>query len=168
MSLRRAYFVWLLPAAFLLPLWLLVGWGIFHAGGWAFLGVLLVAMPAVFVGQLVLTFLVRARGTVRHSRAVSWWDILGFTVWHALTIATGFYGRESFWPLLLTAVVAFLALFWLSLWQLFREAKPSAVILRTSGGVAYRPPAAEMPDAPGRSRIPDVVVISEKPTPPAE
>ena len=165
MWLRRAYFLWLLPAAFVLPLWLLVGWGIFHAGGWAFLGVLLIAVPSVFVGQLVLTLLVRARGTVRHSRAVSWWDVLGFTVWNGLTIATGFYGRQSFWPLLLTAVVAFLALFWLSLWQLFREAKPSAVLLQTSSGVPYQPAP---PPPPSRGRIPDVVVIAEKPAPPRD
>ena len=30
MWLRQAFFRWLIPAAFLLPLWLLVGWGVFQ------------------------------------------------------------------------------------------------------------------------------------------
>ncbi|MFT4136102.1 MFS transporter permease [Microbacterium sp.] len=160
MLLRRAFFGWLLPAAFVLPLWLLIGWGVFHSGVWAFLGVLLIAVPAVLLGQLVLTLLVRARGTVRHSRAVSWWDVLGFTVWHGLTIAAGFYGSSSFWPLVIAAIVAFLGLFWLSLWQLLREAKPTTVLLRTSAGVGYQPPAAT-PTPHARDH--DVVVIAEKP-----
>ncbi len=39
MWLRRAFFGWLIPAAFVLPLWLLVGWGVFDAGGWGLLWV---------------------------------------------------------------------------------------------------------------------------------
>jgi hypothetical protein len=65
MWLRRAFFGWLIPAAFLLPLWLLIGWAVFNAGGWAFLWVLFLAIPGVFLWQLLLTLLVRARGTVR-------------------------------------------------------------------------------------------------------
>ncbi|GAD33075.1 putative oxidoreductase [Microbacterium sp. TS-1] len=124
MWLRRALFHWLLPAALVLPLWLVVGWAISGASGWVFLWVLFIAVPAVLVGQLVTTFLVRARGTVRHSRMLSWWDVLVFTLWHALIIAIGFYPEGAFWPLLLAAVAAFLGVFWVSLWQLFREARP--------------------------------------------
>ena len=65
MWLRRAFYGWLIPAAFILPLWLLVGWGVFNAGGWAFLWVLFLAIPGVFLWQLLLTLLVRARGTVQ-------------------------------------------------------------------------------------------------------
>ena len=43
MWLRRAFFRWFLPAAFLLPLWLLVGWGVFQ-GGRAILWVLFIAI----------------------------------------------------------------------------------------------------------------------------
>ena len=104
MWVRRAFYGWLIPAAFLLPLWLLVGWGVFNAGGWAFLWVLFLAIPSVFIGQLVLTLLVRARGTVRAERAVSWWDVLGFTVWHCLTIALGFFNQAWWAPVMVLTV----------------------------------------------------------------
>ena len=37
MWLRRAFYQWLLPAALVLPLWLLIGWIAFSASGWALL-----------------------------------------------------------------------------------------------------------------------------------
>lgn len=159
MWLRRAFFRWLAPAAVVLPLWLLVGWGITGAGGWAFLWVLFLAIPSVFVGQLLLTLLVRARGTVRAERAVSWWDVLGFTVWHGLTIALGFYVQAWWAPVFVAAVVAGLGLFWLSLWQLLREARPSRILLRTAAGVGYLPP--EAPKTPDASS-PGVFVVTER------
>ncbi len=158
MWVRRVFFGWLIPAAFLLPMWLLIGWGVFNAGGWAFLWVLFLAIPSVFVAQLILTLLVRARGTVRASRAVSWWDVAGFTVWHALIVALGFYD-SSWWALVMViAIFAAIGLFWLSLWQLWREAKPSAVILRTTEGIAYMPPPPTYADA---DADPDVIVVTE-------
>jgi len=162
MWLRRAFFSWLIPAAFVLPLWLLIGWIAFSASGWALLWVLLIAIPSVFVGQLVLTLLVRARGTVRHSRMVSWWDVAGFGVWHLLTIAVGLFSPASFWPLLAAAIAVFLALFWVVLWQLFREARPAAVLHRTADGLGYIPPQAPA-DAPVS---PETIVVNEKQTPP--
>ncbi|GAA3904592.1 MFS transporter permease [Microbacterium invictum] len=158
MWLRRVFFRWLLPAAFVLPLWLLIGWIAFSASGWALLWVLVIAIPSVLVGQLVLTLLVRARGTVRASREVSWLDVAGFGVWHLLTIGVGFYSQASFWPLLIGAIVVFIALFWMELWQLFREAKPSAM-LRSSGGFSYLP-AADAPEADAPE--PDVFIVTEK------
>lgn len=158
MWVRQAFFRWLLPSAFLLPLWLLIGWIAFSASGWALLWVILVAIPSVFLGQLVLTLLVRARGTVRHSREVSWWDVAGFGVWHLLTIGVGFFPEAAFWPLLTGAIVVFLGVFWLVLWQLFREAKPSA-LLRTTSGVSYL--AAPEP-ATGDVTEPDVFIVTEK------
>ncbi len=160
--MRRAFFSWLIPAAFVLPLWLLIGWIAFSASGWALLWVLLIAIPSVFVGQLVLTLLVRARGTVRHSRMVSWWDVAGLGVWHLLTIVVGLFSPASFWPVLGAAVAVFLALLWLMLWQLLREARPSAVLHRTAEGLGYIPPPAR-PDA---AASPEVIVVSEKQTPP--
>jgi hypothetical protein len=165
MWLRQAFYRWLLPAAVVLPLWLFIGWGVFSAGGWAFAWVLFVALPSVFVGQLLLTLLVRARGSVRAARAVSWWDVLGFGVWHALTISLGFFVQAWWLPVMLLAVAGGLALFWLQLWQLWREARGAAVtVLRTAEGMAYVPPAA--PDAPRertRAGSGDVFVISETP-----
>lgn len=130
MWLRRVFYRWLFPAAVVLPLWLLVGWGIFNAGGWAFLWVLFIAIPSVFIGQLVLTMLVRSRPSARETRMVSWWDVAGFTLWHGLTIAVGCY-PQSWFPLLLTGAIATgLALFWLMLWQLWNEAKGSRESIR--------------------------------------
>ena len=76
----------------------------------------------MFVGQLLLTLLTRSRPSVRTERAVSWWDVAGFTLWHGLTIAVGFFG-DLVRPALVGAIVVAVALFWLQLWQLWSEAK---------------------------------------------
>ncbi|MDN3494527.1 hypothetical protein QL996_01180 [Planococcus sp. APC 4015] len=159
MLVRRAFFGWLIPAAFLLPLWMLVGWIVTGAGGWALLWVLLIAIPGIFVWQLVLTLLVRARGTVRAERAVSWWDVAGFTVWHALVIALGFFVPAWWAGALVVAIVVGLGVFWLSLWQLWSEARPTRMLLRTAEGVAYLPPAAPAASADA----PEIIVLGEKP-----
>jgi hypothetical protein len=164
MWLRRGFFGWLIPAAFVLPLWLLVGWGVFNAGGWAFLWVLLIAIPSVLIGQLILTLLVRARGTVRAQRAVSWWDVLGFGVWHVLTIALGFFNAAWWLPVMIVTVIVGVALFWLELWQLWNEARPSRILMRTSEGVGYIPPQAADDGAAGRP-VHDVYVVTERETP---
>ncbi|HWV48853.1 MAG TPA: MFS transporter permease [Microbacterium sp.] len=158
MWLREAFFRWLIPAAFVLPLWLLIGWGVFSGGGWAFL-FLLIGIPSVFVGQLILTLLVRSRPSVRMSRAVSWWDVAGFGLWHALTITVGFY-PSWFAPALTLAIITGIGLVWLSLWQLWGEA-------RDSGGIrvvttSWRAPVAEDTAEPQPADS-AVYVIREKP-----
>jgi hypothetical protein len=158
MWLRRGVFAWLIPAAFVLPLWLFVGWIIAGANGWAFLWMLF-GVPGVFLWQLLLTLLVRARGTVRAHRAVSWWDVLGFTVWHVLIVSLGFFDQAWWFPVMITAVLVGIGLFWLELWQLWSEAKPSRLVLHTVDGVAYIPPAQE---SPASSASPDVIIVSEK------
>jgi hypothetical protein len=160
MWLRRAFYGWLFPAAFLLPLWLFAGWVVFNAGGWALLWMLLLAIPSVFVGQLILTLLVRARGTVRAERAVSWWDVLGFTVWHGLTISLGFYDEGWWASAFVVTIFAAVGLFWLELWQLWREAQPSRIVLRTRENVAYIPPQRPQQEATEPS---EVFVLKERP-----
>lgn len=161
MSLRRGFFRWLIPAAFLLPLWLFVGWIIFGQSPWGLLWVF-VSVPIVFIGQLVLTLLVRARGTVRATRAVSWWDVAGFSAWHLLVIALGTFDAAWWWPVFGATVVVGLGLLWLELWQLWREARPANFVLRTADGISYIPPTAQTaPDA----ATPEVVIISEKDRP---
>lgn len=158
MLVRRAIFHWLLPAAVVLPLWLLFGWIVFDASGGQLLWVLLIAMPAVFLGDLVLSLLIRARGTVRHARAVSWWDMLVIALWHGLTIAAGTYAGELFWVFAGGATVAFLVAFWSSLAQLFREAQGASVIQYTREGVAFMSPRTR----PGsRASRDDVIVVEE-------
>lgn len=161
MWVRRAFYRWLMPAAVVLPLWLLIGWGVFQAGGWAFLWVLFIAIPSVFLGQLILGLMVRSRPSVRDAQAVSWWDVAGFTLWHGLTIAVGCYPQTWFPLLLIAAIITAFGLFWLTLRQLWNEAKGSGGGIRFGlGGV----PTAE--PAPERTATADseVFIIREKPT----
>ncbi len=129
MQLRRAFFRWLLPAAFLLPLWLVVGWAVFQ-GGWAILWVLFIAVPSVLLGQLLLTLLTRSRPSVRAERAVSWWDVAGFSLWHVLTIAVGCFIDGAFPWLLTGAVLVGVALIWLQGWQLWNEVRGTGSRIR--------------------------------------
>ncbi|MFJ6679250.1 MFS transporter permease [Microbacterium sp. NPDC091382] len=150
MPLRRGFFFWLLPSAVVLPVWLLIGWIVSDAGGWALAWVIIIAIPSVFVGQLILTLLIRSRGTVRHSRALSWRDVAGIGLWHVLTVLVGLFSEAWFWPLLIGAIVVFFGVFWSSLWQLFQEGRPSVILRRyTAPAGAVRPDAA-------------VVVLEEK------
>ena len=125
--------------------------------------VLFLAIPGVFLWQLLLTLLVRARGTVRAHRAVSWWDVLGFGVWHVLVISLGFFNPEWWAVMMVVAILVGVGLFWLALWQLWSEAKPTRMVLRTSGGVAYLPAMAPEDAAEPQ----EIIVISEKQAPPA-
>ncbi|MFS0852230.1 MFS transporter permease [Microbacterium sp. 179-I 3D4 NHS] len=158
MWLRQALFRWLLPAAFLLPLWLVVGWAVFQ-GGWAILWVLFIAVPSVFLGQLLLTVLTRSRPSVRAERAVSWWDVAGFTAWHGLTIAVGCFIDGAFPWLLTGAVVIGIALIWLQVWQLWNEAKGSGAGIRET--ITWTSIPRE-DSRSARPRDPEVIVIREK------
>jgi hypothetical protein len=158
MWVREAFYRWLWPAAVVLPLWLLIGWGVFQAGGWAFLWVLFIAIPSVFLGQLLLTLLVRARPSARELRAVSWWDVAGFGLWHALTIAVGCFPENWFGLVLTAAILVGLGLFWLQLWQLWSEARGSGRGIRIdTWRTEMRGPE------PQRTRERDVYIIEENP-----
>jgi len=158
MALRRLFLHWLFPAAFVLPLWLFVGWIVFSGGSaWGLLW-LFVAVPAVFVSQLALALLVRARGSVRDSRAVSWRDVAGLGIWHAVIIALGLFDSRVFFPLLVLSIVGALVLFWSSLSQLWNEARGAMTVLHTTSGAAYIPPPRER--AEQRSDA-EVIVVAE-------
>jgi len=133
MAFRRLFYRWLWLAVLVLPLWLLVGWGVFQAGGWAFLWVLFIAIPSVFIGQLVLAGMVRARPSVAADRAVSWTDVATFGAWHALTIAVGFYDPRWFPAALALAIAAGVVTVWLTMRQLWREAGRPSERLRGAG-----------------------------------
>lgn len=160
MALRRLFLRWMIPAAFLLPLWLFVGWIAFSGGSGLALLWLFVAVPAVFVSQLVLTLLVRARGSVRMMGEVSWADVGVFGAWHLVIIALGFYDARAFAPLLVLSVVGALGLFWWSLSRLWREARGSVTVLRASDGTGFIPPTRERPRPPVEG---EVIVVSEAP-----
>ncbi len=160
MWLRQAFFRWLIPAAFLLPLWLLIGWGVFQ-GGWAILWVLFIAVPSVFVGQLVLTLLTRSRPSVRAERAVSWWDVGGFTLWHGLTIAVGCFIDGAFGWLLAAAVVVGIGMFWLQFWQLWTEAKANGAGFRQTVSWSMTESVGETTSSPRATRPHEVIVVRE-------
>ncbi|MDQ0648155.1 hypothetical protein QFZ53_002351 [Microbacterium natoriense] len=157
MRLREAFFRWLLPAAFVLPLWLVLGGIVFHAG-WGMLWVLFIAVPSVFLGQLLLTLLTRSRASVRAERAVSWWDVAGFTLWHGLTIAVGCFIDGAFGWLLAGAIVVGIGLIWLQLWQLWNEAKGAGIRIRETISWSTVP---GQPSSATTEREPEVIVVRE-------
>jgi hypothetical protein len=158
MRLREGFFRWLFPAAFVLPLWLVVGGIVFHAG-WGMLWVLFIAVPSVFLGQLLLALLTRSRPSVRVERAVSWWDVAGYALWHGLTIAVGCFIDGAFGWLLAGAIVVGIGLVWLQLWQLWHEARGSGARIRET--ISWSTiPAPDEPVAPTRQH--DVIVVHEK------
>jgi hypothetical protein len=157
MRLRAAFFRWLLPAAFVLPLWLVLG-GIVFGAGWGMLWVLFIAVPSVFLGQLLLTLLTRSRGSVRAERAVSWWDVAGFTLWHGLTVAVGCFIDGAFGWLLAAAIVVGIGLIWLQLWQLWNEAKGTGIRIRETISWSAVP---GQPSPPSSQREPEVIVVRE-------
>ena len=145
MALRRGFYRWLIPAAFVLPLWLFVGWIVFGANPLSLLWVLLSA-PIVLIGQLILTLLVRARPTARAEQAVSWTDLALIGGWNVLIVALGIFSNPWWWALFaLTVVVGFVALV-AAFQQLWREARPAGSLLRTPAGVGYVPAPAARPE----------------------
>ncbi|GEB47199.1 hypothetical protein MTE01_31440 [Microbacterium testaceum] len=162
MALRRLFLHWLFPAAFVLPLWLFVGWIVFSGGiAWGLLW-LFVAVPAVFVSQLVLSLLIRARGSVRENRAVSWRDLLGLGAWHLVIVVLGLFDSRVFFPLLVLSIAGALVLFWSTLAQLWNEARGAVTVLHATDGTAYIPPVRERPTQPVDA---EVIVVSESPRP---
>jgi uncharacterized membrane protein YuzA (DUF378 family) len=124
MILRRAFRIWMLIAAVALPIWPLVGWGIFGGGGWQFL-VLIIAMPILFVTMAAVAGLIWARPTVRREKAVSWLDVGVLTLWQACVIGFGLFGPASDAFAVLGVLVG-LAAFWVVLWEFFTDAKKRA------------------------------------------
>lgn len=166
MWVRQAFYRWLIPAAFVLPLWLFVGWIVFGANPWALLWVLLSA-PLVLIGQLILTLLIRARGTVRSERAVSWTDAAAVGAWHVLVIGLGVFDSRWWWIVLLGAVAVGVVALWTSLTQLWREARGIPDVLRSATGQRYVRPGAD-PSATTEARRPqphEVIVITESTQP---
>ena len=137
---------------------MLAGWAIFGRNGWGLLWVLLMAIPGVLLTQLVLTLLTRSRPSVRAERAVSWLDVAGFGIWHALTILVGCFIDGAFPWLLSAAIVAAVALLWLQFWQLWNEARGAGARLRET--ITWSTLTPSQPDDRTAGE-PDVIVIEE-------
>lgn len=171
MFVRKAFLYWQFAAVIVLPLWLVVGWPIFGAGGWKVLGVFLGAVVLGF-GLATVAGLIYARKDVRVTRAVSWPDVGVLALWHALIIAVGFYAESA--PLLSIAVIIVGAgAFWLAVWELYTAARRRVRAVMTEIELASQPGYLEARRAgesgrafrsAGATRDPSVVVITEKPT----
>lgn len=114
----------MLIAAVVLPIWPLVGWGLFGGGGWEFL-VLIVSMPILFLTMAAVAGLIWARPTVRRERAVSWLDVGVLTLWHACILGFGLFGPASN-GFAVVGVLAGLAAFWVASWEFFTDARKRA------------------------------------------
>jgi hypothetical protein len=145
-------------AAVALPIWPLIGWGIFGGGGWQFL-VLIIAMPILFVTMLAVAGLIWARPTVRREKAVSWLDVGVLTLWQACVIGFGLFGPASN-AFAVLGVLAGLAAFWAVLWEFFTDAKK-----RARETIAEFEQMAARPTLRGESRTrsgaDEVIVIRE-------
>lgn len=170
MGIRQAFFCWMVPAAFVLPAWLLIGFIVFRANAWGIFWLLLIAMPVVFIGQLIFTLMVRSRPSVRASRAVSWMDVGVIGVWQLLTIGVGLF-NSFFWLFLTLAVVAFVAVIASCLWQLWHEATGIVPAMRAQAATFGARGADPLVDENAFGRAPkapandsDVFIVTEKPT----
>lgn len=175
--IRRAFFYWQFLAAFVLPAWLFVGWGIFGGSGWGFVG-LLVAAPIVFIALLVIALIVYARPLVRSTRMVSWKDVLLYLVLHGSVIGLGFFGPSTTLFVVL-AVLTGIVGFWLTLWELvtdgarsmretmdaFEQAaqpqRPPGVPPRAPGQGSPQQRSPQQGSSSGPGDDPDVIIIHE-------
>ncbi|QDZ14090.1 MFS transporter permease [Humibacter ginsenosidimutans] len=141
MMLRRALLRWQLIAIPVLPLWLLIGWGIFGAGAAGFF-LLFLGAGVLFVFLGVLAGLTRLRPGVREERAVGWWDAVATVAFHLAVIGLGCFGPTGV-AFGVATVLFGLATFWLTVWELLGEWRQ-----RMSGAAAQ---ASVRPDtAPGQ------------------
>lgn len=171
MFLRRLFFRWQFLAVVLLPLWLLVGWPLFGAGGWEVLGIFFGAVT-LGICLLVVSLLIYARKDVREARAVSWPDVGVLALWHALVIGLGFYAAASPWLSALVILVG-IGAFWFAVWELYDAARRRVrVVIDLIDETARLGPvsggAGQGGARPGTGQRagsdPTVIVIQEKPT----
>ena len=150
LALRRALHRWQPVAVVVLPAWLLVGWAVFGSGGWELL-LVIIAAGALGVALLVGLGLVRARRSVRESRAVSPADAVALGALTLAVLGAGTYSVVSTWCAV-AAVLALVALVVLAVRQLLVETRQrmQEVVSVLERDAQPRPPewkAAEGPDA---------------------
>jgi hypothetical protein len=165
MIIRRAFRTWMVIAAVVLPIWPLIGWGIFGGGGWQFVA-LLIAMPILFVAMLSVAGLVWARPTVRREKAVSWLDVGILTLWQVSVIGFGLFGPSAS-AFAVFGVIAGLATFWVVLWEFFTDARDRA----RETFAEFEQMAARPTLRPNTPRVPDgeeLIVIKEAQIPPKD
>ena len=155
MMLRRALLRWQLIAIPVLPLWLLVGWGVFGAGAGGFF-LLFLGSVVLFVFLAVLAGLTRLRPTVRTKRALGGWDAVATAAFHLAVIGLGFFGVTGV-AFGAATVLLGLATFWLTLWELLGDWRTRMSAAAAQASVRPNP-------APGYRRPPedgDVIIVHE-------
>ncbi len=162
MIVRRAFRPWMFIASIVLPIWPLIGWGIFGGGGWEFIG-LVIAMPILFLALTAVSLLIYARPTVRREKAVAWWDILILTLWHVFIIGFGLFGPNTS-TFAVLGVLAGIVAFWYSVWAFFTDAARRArETLAEFEQMATAPTVGRVP--PGSSTVSEehVIIVQESP-----
>ncbi len=148
MFIRKAFYWWLFPSAVVLPAWLLIGWAAFSQGsGWSFLG-LLVLCPILFIAMLVVSGIAMARRSVRQRRAVSWWDVLVFGLWHLSIIGFGFFVPVATGWFAVLGILLFIAAFWVVMWELLTETRTRVQATFAAYERAARPQVPAEPAVP--------------------
>lgn len=120
MLFRRALFYWQFTAALLLPVWVVVGRGLYGASsGW---DILLYIVLSIVLGIALLSVagLTTARKSVRSSRAVSTRDAIILVAWHVAIIA---YGFNDFALLAALIILLTVVAFWQAAIALFTETR---------------------------------------------
>jgi hypothetical protein len=120
MLLRRALFYWQFTAALLLPVWVVVGRGVFGSGvGWDIL-LYIVLSIVLGISMLAVAGITVARKAVRTTRSLTNRDLLVLGLWHLAIIAYGFVDAPALAALIvLLTVIAF----WNAVILLFTETR---------------------------------------------
>ncbi|ALS56516.1 hypothetical protein [Rathayibacter toxicus] len=122
MRMRRAFCSWQFPAAILIPLWILIGYGFFGgSSGWTLLG-LVIALPILALCLAVVASLVVFRITVRPTRTPGWSDVVVVGAWQLSLVAFGFFPPGA-WALGIVSVALGLVAFWHSVWRFLADAR---------------------------------------------
>ena len=165
MFFRRALYYWQFTAAILLPLWVVIGRGLFGTStGWDFALYIVLGVILGF-SMLVVAGLTVARKRVRDTRALTGRDTLALAIWHLSVIIFGFIGAP--W-VAAVIVIATIAAFWNAVWMLFTETRER---LRNASAIPdFQPQVTEVDaghydaQAPGQGRIIVVDVEPESPS----
>ncbi len=151
MLLRRAFYFAQVPAAIILPTWILIARGMLADDiGWEFL-VYLIACPILSVAMLAVAGLTLARRSVREQRQVSWIDVALLAGWYLVLAVYGLFAQPVLAALI---VLGGIAAFWFAIGQLFTDTRR-----RFRSVLAEFERQAQGPSTPRQKNIGDVIVI---------
>lgn len=152
MWLGRALLRWQLVAIPVLPLWLLIGYGIFGAGPAGFF-LLFLGSGVLFVFLAVIAGMTRLRPAVGERRALGGWDTVLLVAWHLALIGLGFFGATGI-AFGVASVVLGLGVFWLTVWEMAREWRDRVGVVAAQTSTPPRPTRRPGDDG-------DVIIVHE-------